>query len=159
MLMMHDENDTAHGVAQSYIVLVSSQVLGRTATVCRWSPWLHRLHDWILVNDSLSKTQVHIVRQNADSAEARHSQTYQSPRKSTILLNWYVSRADAVRYLATSGSRRHSADRSRSGVNVPGVDGRMCLHIAAMTNNIPLVTFLVDNDADKEATMTCQVGV
>ena len=66
---------------------------------------------------------------------------------------------DAVRYLATTASRHHSADPARRGVNVPGVDGRTCLHIAAMTNNIALVTFLIDNDADKGATMTCQVGL
>jgi ankyrin repeat protein len=68
-------------------------------------------------------------------------------------------RADAVRYLAAAANRNHSVGPVRRGVNAPGVDGRTCLHIAAMTNNIALVTFLIDNDANKEATVTCQVAL
>lgn len=55
---------------------------------------------------------------------------------------------DAVKYLL--GTRSESTD-------IANYDGRTCLHIAALTNNLPLVSYLVDNNASKKSVMTCGV--
>ncbi|XP_069117385.1 inversin-like isoform X4 [Argopecten irradians] len=40
-----------------------------------------------------------------------------------------------------------------NAVNLPNKGGRTCLHIAAIVNNLPLCKLLIDNGADKNATM------
>jgi len=57
--------------------------------------------------------------------------------------------ADAVKYLL--GTKPDSIDSSND-------DGRTCLHIAALTNNLPLVMHLVDNNASKKSVMVCEAS-
>ncbi|XP_033734399.1 uncharacterized protein LOC117323345 isoform X4 [Pecten maximus] len=53
---------------------------------------------------------------------------------------------DVVKYLLKSKN-------DPNAVNLPNKGGRTCLHIAAIVNNLPLCKLLIDNGADKNATM------
>ena len=58
---------------------------------------------------------------------------------------------DVVNYLLKSSAKR---------VNVANNEGRTCLHIAALTNNLPLCQLLVEQyNADLNSVMTSQVIV
>ena len=58
--------------------------------------------------------------------------------------------ADAVKYLT-------GVMKDDESIDVSNDHGRTCLHIAATSNNFPLVTFLIDCNASRLKVMSCEV--
>jgi ankyrin repeat protein len=50
-----------------------------------------------------------------------------------------------------------STAKDKKAIDTPNRDGRTCLHIAALTNNLWLAKFLLDHDADVNAVMRNKV--
>ena len=67
-----------------------------------------------------------------------------------IYITWYI--LDVVKYLLKSKN-------DSTSVNIANKNGRTCLHIAAIVNNLPLCKLLIDNGADKNAKMSHKVSI
>ncbi|KAL8620271.1 hypothetical protein ACOMHN_064561 [Nucella lapillus] len=68
-----------------------------------------------------------------------------------------AGQVEAVGYLLEV-KEEESGDQTRSAIDTPNKDGRTCLHIAALTNDLWLAKFLLDHHADVNAVMRNKVS-